>query len=753
MAAESKEIKQLTEAIKILTKKLEQGSETTSVSNVERTRKLEKSFEKYIEQALIEADVEGAFKALKTGIVSNLEKIGDQAQENLEKATKEIIAKQASYKKSIEAIDEEIANNLKNLSNEDIKYLKEERAKLVSSFDNQKIQIEKLTEKFQEEYSKTFYNLQENLSTNLKESIKEYGEKTFKTTLASSGDVNVALKNYRKALVAQYNDIKEDKKFREELGITDENLDEVKREIYDSYLAQLANQAKNLSLDEKTRAMLEDKLKKEKILLGQSTYEQTYGGSPLGKLAGRLADFTSKRYKQQTSTSSEFTKTPNELLGAFFKGKEEEFLPTKPGKSVKTRGKGRTLSAQGGSSVAAVNPGTTPAVDVSTEQQSSPVNESPVAEKIGEVQQTLEQATENVPLKTIITGFDTNAEKQLSETFSEAVQDSIKDALSGVKPGAIQPEKPKKKSKQEGGSGGGGIGLGDILGLKGLGKGAIGLAKGAYGFATGGLGLGGLLGTNVGAIGSLGAGAMLTSGLLAAGTAYGGYKAGEALEENFGLGTSLLQNTPTGMLASKLYAGKTIDQIEKEEESNEKLNEKLQKASEIKDPIDKKLAYFNAQKESLESEVKTKSGEEQAEAKKRLESVNRVIVKLEKQKQSAAAIKQSATEQPAITTTSTPQPGPNGVSVETIEKNNTFLPSVPPAPQQNEQVDVKPELDTNNKLTSNTNELLGRLITVVEGKNTGPSTVTPLVVPAATSAQQDIQTQSPAYQFRAQNRI
>jgi len=789
MADSTKDIKQLTEVIKTLIKKLdEQGKETTSVSSVERNKRLEKMFEEYIEKAIQGTNIKGAFDALKTGIEKRLSDVQKQAEESYLESTKELSKQKEELANSYNELSKKISQEKDPAVQKELEKKKEE---LFESILQKNKQLVKKYENFEKNLSDTIFKLEDELTDSLKETFKDTGFKAFKKSFSEEGDVNLALSDFKKALQEQYKSLQENTKFREEIGLTEEKLDEVKQEIYQSYLNQLANQSKNLALDEKTRIVLEEKLKKEKILLGQSTYEQTYGRSPLGKLAGRMADLTTRRFKSQTEDSNIMTKGINSILGSFFKGKETdtEFLNVGDGKSVKTR-KSRISSRQQleqKRTGQVVTPAQQTALPIQPEpvlpelaapanapapaaSPASAVNETPAAEKLGELQQTLEQATENVPLKTIITSLESNAEKQFRELMIEAFKEALKEGLNTTSSGTPPPDKPKKKSKEEKEEDSG-FGLSDLLSLKGLGKGAAkfgkgaaGLARGAYGLATGGLGIGGLLGSNVGAIasGGLGAGALLTSGALAAGTMYAGYQAGSALEENFGWGTKGLQYTTSGMLASKLYAGKTIDQIENEEKSNDELNQKLQKASEIKDPIDKKLAYFQAQKESLENEVKVKSGDEQQDAKKRLESVNKVLVKLENQKKGISVIKSKETStqnsesvvnnqsEKKLESTSVNN---QSTTVNKLEKSIPVLPNVNVESNGATQTDVKPELDTNNKLTSNTNELLGELISVVKGKNGGPGVVAPLVVPAGSNNQPDIQTQSPAYQFRAQNRF
>jgi len=897
----SKDLKNLTEAIKTLINKIDdQGRESTSVASVERQRKYDKLFESYIERSLKEADLKGAFGALKTGIEKQLINVSEQAEEYLLESTKELAKKKEELAKNYENVskqlDEEKDPGIK-------KQLEKKKAELLANLEKRNKQIAKKYEDYEKNLSDSLFNLQDELAENIKETAKDIGVKKFKSTLASKEDVDSALTDYKAELQKQYKTLQEDTKLRESLGITDEKLDEVKQELTESYLAQLSNQTKNLALDDKTRKVLEDRLKKEKILLGQSTYEQTYGDNPIGKLTGRLADFTTKRFKQQTEKSSEFTKITNAFLGAFFKGKDAKppFLNVGSGPSVTSRskegiltpeqfaqkqkeqlsklqeenkvepekeklpekveppeaekaGKGVdqviiqdpklvVLNTKGktGKKEVKVTPDQSQMIDVSTEpevkqlplpetkllpgpvtpepvinvtpevekeepvidvtpvvEKEEPVidvtpepivNESPEIEKIGEMQQTLEQATENVPLKTIITSFEPEANKQLRENLMEAFNEALKtafDTLGKEKPKPEKTEKTEKPSKEEESGG-------FFSNLFGFGKGAASIGKGAANIGKGAAGTGALSS----------AGAFLTNPVtLAVGTAVGSAAIGYGLEQKFGTGTSILKNDPTAAVATKLYAGKTIREMEEEEKRNEELNDKIQSAKDLPKE-DKKLAYFQAQKESLEIEVKAKTGEEREEAKKRLESVNKTIKKLEDKKKEAAKAEDtniekvtaetnvSEQDQPAVMqesapVTTEPEQAPTNQEISPLpdQEQKTVMaeetPSstlvnnqsnvinklektsgvIPTLPSVEGETDLKPEMDTNNKLTANTNqllnnnnELLGKLINVVAGKNTGGNAVVPVVIPSSPPQQPDVQSQSPAWQYRSQNRL
>lgn len=349
MADDTREIKQLTEAIKLLTKKLDQKStETTYVSSVEKERKLERIFQDYVERSLKESGIENAFKGLKEGIEKKLKDASDKAEKALFETKKSLESEKAKLNASLLEVQEKLNDKATEvLFPGDFEALKKKKEALLAGIAEKDKQMQREYEKYQDEFTKSLYKLQDELAKNLKESFKELGEKTFKNVLGTSEDVDKSIKSYKDILTNQYNKIIDESELRGKI-LTDDKLNEVKKEIYDSYLSQLESQTKNITLDEKTRAVLEDKLKKEKILLGRSTYEQTYGNTPIGKLAGKLADFTTKRFKKEDKTTSEFTKTTNALLGVFFKGqgKGGEFLTKEPDATTVSRDKKSIISTK-----------------------------------------------------------------------------------------------------------------------------------------------------------------------------------------------------------------------------------------------------------------------------------------------------------------------------------------------------------------------------------------------------------------------
>jgi hypothetical protein len=480
----------------------------------------------------------------------------------------------------------------------------------------------------------------------------------------------------------------------------------------------------------------------------------------------------------------------NAGLGALFKGKDakEPFLEADKN-DLSTKPSITQKDIEGGEGSTYINPysesenketvETAQADKVAAENANASVNPSAQVEALEAIQQSFEEAKENVPFKVVISDLDPKAQKGMTAAFNEAFKESlgpiVKDALAlaiqGGQKGMVKAlGKPEKKEKE----GGSIIDVEDIIDLipkgkkgffkktaqrgriaakkaaRGIGKAARGLSR----VATGGVGIGGLLGTNVGAIGSLGAGAVATSGLLAAGTVYGGYKAGEALEENFGLGTKAIE---------AVGVNKETNQLEKTQED---LNSKLQDVSKIKDPNERRIAYFEAQLDTLEKQKTIQSGDEKAQTEHMITVVKGKLEKLKTlpkvepaptaKPASTPEIGAAANVAPAIVaavTAATPEIGAAanvapaataspiaGASMPTITANI-------PQPK-----DVSPELNTNNKLTEQTNQILGDLVKVMAGKDYNPTSITPIMVSQAAPSQLTGQTQSPAYQFRSQNR-
>ena len=557
-------------------------------------------------------------------------------------------------------------------------------------------------------------------------------------------------------------------------------MEEIKEDLYDSYFKELEAQSNKADIDEKTRKVLTDKLKREQILAGRSTYEQTYGKtSSIGQLAGRLADFTTSRYKKQNQNTSALGKAFNAGLGALFKGKDakEPFLEadknelsTKPTITQKDieGGEGSTYIRPYSESENKETVESAEAEKVAAENVNSSVNPSAQVEALEAIQQSFEEAKENVPFKVVISDLDPKAQKGMTSAFNEAFKESlgpiVKDALAlaiqGGQKGMVKAlGKPEKKEKEDDSI----IDVEDIIDLipkgkkgffkktaqrgriaakkaaRGLGKARGAITRGASRVPLGGSLTGGLtLGTNLGAIGSMGAGAIATTGLLAAGTAYAGYKGGEALEENFGLGTKAIE---------AVGVNKETNQLEKTQED---LNSKLQEVSKIKDPNERRVAYFEAQLDTLEKQKTIQSGDEKAQTERMITVVKGKLEKLKNPPKvepvpvSIPEIGAAATPAigvtPNVATAATASPMA-GASMPTITANI-------PQPK-----DVSPELNTNNKLTEQTNQILGDLVKVMAGKDYNPTSITPIMVSQAAPSQSTGQTQSPAYQFRSQNRI
>lgn len=898
MAAESKEIKQLTEAIKLLTKKLEQsGGETSYVSNVERERKLERIFEDYVEQSLKESGIEKAFKGLREGIEKRLKDVAEKAEKALFDTKRNLETQKSRLNESLAEVQEKLNDKaIEILTPKEFEELKKKKEELLAGIAEKDKQILKNYENYQQEFSQTLYNLQDQLAKNLKESFKELGEKTFKKALTSSENIDKSIKSYKEVLTKQYNKIIDESELRGKI-LTDDKLNEVKKEIYDSYLNQLESQTKNITLDEKTRAVLEEKLKKEKILLGRSTYEQTYGNTPIGKLVGKLTDFTANRFKKEDKTTSEFTKTTNALLGAFFRGqgKGGEFLTKEPEATTVSRDKKGIISPKEYEKGQRVVPETgiktpepeqnkpdveskenektkkgteknyddilrryesiisfiinqklnrrknkekEPDINVTPEKEktkntgsiidveeidpnkpktelnkntvSPDVNSTPLEDKMGEVQETLEKATENVPLKTIISSLDPIAEKQLKTTFTEAFAEAFKAAFSSVKSSApnIEMQDAKNKDKKEEK----GFSLLDTIstaydtfkafkGFKKVGKFGSKVAGGAARLGSKALSAAGkalpAAGRLIKKAGPAAAKAAKLGGkalkfvpgigyVIAAASIGSDFKEGFTdAEKTLGLkegekattmdkfssgAAGALSGLTFGAVSKETLVGNT-EELRNKEQSAEEDRKKIESLRSIKDPIENRLAFQRAQKESIERDMKGKKGEELEAAKTRLEKVNQTIEKLEKQKESGITFEKGKkisydeqgkpiveqTKQPETNVEATQQttatPDNKSASVEKLEKSTTFLPNVT-TPTAEKSKDIKPELDMNNKLTSNSNELLYNIYSVLKDKNMGTNNVTPLVVPVGQSSEvAAAQTQSPAYDYRAKNRL
>ena len=734
----------------------------------------------FIEKAQSSANFEKVFESFSKEFSTNIsESIKETVKDVNEKTFKQL-------KEGIESKKQEIEKRKKDLQksgslglefqkdlNKKIKQSEKELRELIQNYDKTaRINNENLIQQIRESQTK--------LTEELTGGLQEFSKSTFKKYVKETNNVDEALVKYKNALKEQYTSLEQNAETRKKLGLTDKKMEEIKEDLYDSYFKELEAQSNKADIDEKTRKVLTDKLKREQILAGRSTYEQTYGKtSSIGQLAGRLADFTTSRYKKQNQNTSALGKAFNAGLGALFKGKDakEPFLEadknelsTKPTITQKDieGGEGSTYIRPYSESENKETVESAEAEKVAAENVNSSVNPSAQVEALEAIQQSFEEAKENVPFKVVISDLDPKAQKGMTSAFNEAFKESlgpiVKDALAlaiqGGQKGMVKAlGKPEKKEKEDDSI----IDVEDIIDLipkgkkgffkktaqrgriaakkaaRGLGKARGAITRGASRVPLGGSLTGGLtLGTNLGAIGSMGAGAIATTGLLAAGTAYAGYKGGEALEENFGLGTKAIE---------AVGVNKETNQLEKTQED---LNSKLQDVSKIKDPNERRVAYFEAQLDTLEKQKTIQSGDEKAQTERMITVVKGKLEKLKNPPKvepvpvSIPEIGAAATPAigvtPNVATAATASPMA-GASMPTITANI-------PQPK-----DVSPELNTNNKLTEQTNQILGDLVKVMAGKDYNPTSITPIMVSQAAPSQSTGQTQSPAYQFRSQNRI
>jgi hypothetical protein len=279
-------------------------------------RVLDVNTREYVKKAQASVDISGELKQLITKAGNSLDEILQAEKERSEtiliNLQKEILKKQEALKDT-------------NISDE-------KRAKILNDIDRQSKNLEKQFKAAEESLAETQKNTQENILSGIKSGFKTLGESKFTGELSQGKSVDDALQTYKDTLYEQIDLLEKDKAERERLGIADEDILKIKEDLRTSYLAELESQSKSLSLDEETRKNISKKLKREKINLGQATYEETYGRTDLGKLVGRLSDITKKRQQQETKGSSEFTKYTNVLLGAFFGGSktQQDFLKTAP---------------------------------------------------------------------------------------------------------------------------------------------------------------------------------------------------------------------------------------------------------------------------------------------------------------------------------------------------------------------------------------------------------------------------------------
>jgi len=374
----------------------------------------------------------------------------------------------------------------------------------------------------------------------------------------------------------------------------------------------------------------------------------------------------------------------------------------------------------------------------------------------------------------------------------------------------------------------------------------VGQAAGATtSYLTGGLGVTGLATTNVGAIGSLGAGAVAGATLAGAGAAAGGAYLGYKLEEEFGLGTKALESVGVNATTNERTA------------INEETNEKLAQVQNIDNPLDKKIAFFTVQLEDLLKQQPLLKGEEKKQNEGMVGKIKARLEKLQAQKEEGSKTPPVNKEAEKVIEKSKEvleKPSPENVEKDKeleadldfrkVVKNEPYVAAVVSRAKRNninairevnqisfeyqsvagqgidahnmsyEEVKeaskrinagedvselvapekaeaykkhreefkargkddfsgedvyprkttkaeskgseekLKPELDTNNKLTATTNDKLDILIETLKNKEMG-SAVLPVVNPQSNAAAPSSgtgQTQSPAYTFRSQNR-
>ena len=548
MAVKDSNTQAIIDAITHLVKEMQHSNQTVE----KEIKNLSVNTKSFIEKAQSSANFAKAFEDFSKEFSTNIsESINDSVKDINEKTFKQLKEGIDSKKQEIEKRKSDLLNTQKlgpeiqERVEKGLKQSKKELKELIENYDKTvNANNQKLIQQIRES--------QANLTEELVGGLQEVGKTTFKNYVKETKNVDEALIKYKNALKEQYTSLEKNAETRKNLGITDKKMEEIKEDLYDSYFKELETQSNRADIDEKTRKVLTDKLKREQILAGRSSYEQTYGKtSSIGQLAGRLADFTTSRYKKQDQNTSALGKSFNAGLGALFKGKgaKEPFLEadkndlsTKPSitQAEIEGGEGRTYieryNEPGKEVVTPDNKKETvqmPEADkASADVANTSVNPSAQVEALEAIEQSFEEAKENVPFNVVISDLDPKAQKGMTAAFNEAFKETlgpiVKDALAlaiqGGQKGMVKAlGKPEKKEKE----GDSIIDVEDIIDLIPKGKkgffkktaqrgriaakkAARGLGRAAQGIsrvATGGVGIGGLLGTNVGAIGSLGAGA------------------------------------------------------------------------------------------------------------------------------------------------------------------------------------------------------------------------------------------------------
>jgi len=524
-------------------------------------------------------------------------------------------------------------------------------------------------------------------------------------------------------------------------------------------------------------------------LAGRSTYEQTYGKtSSIGQLAGRLADFTTSRYKKQNQNTSALGKAFNAGLGALFKGKDakEPFLEadknelsTKPTITQKDieGGEGSTYIKPYSESENKETVETAEADKVAAENANSSVNPSAQVEALEAIQQSFEEAKENVPFKVVISDLDPKAQKGMTAAFNEAFKESlgpiVKDALAlaiqGGQKGMVKALGKPGKEKDDDSI----IDVDDLTDL--IPKGKKGFFKkaaqksrilGKKGLKYAGKGLK-YAGKGLKVAGKVAAPLAIASSV------YDGYEGYNKAEESLGIkgreaeddekiyagAVSAISGATFGLVDKKTIMSPEIKQSIENENLLTENNKKLQDVSKIKDPNERRVAYFETQLDTLEKQKTIQSGDEKAQTERMITVVKGKLEKLKTSPKvepapaptpeisaaasgTPAAISAATAATPAIGVTPPATASPiAGASMPTITANI-------PQPK-----DVSPELNTNNKLTEQTNQILGDLVKVMAGKDYNPTSITPIMVSQAAPSQSTGQTQSPAYGFRSEHRV
>ena len=766
MAGKSSDNQALVDAIKQAIKEGLKDSSQTNRDVEKEIKSLNKNLEKYIERIKASGDIKASFEELSKEISSTIAKTAEENAkkilEDRDQYNKNLLEKEKDLNKKIEALREEREKGGDVFTEEREKELKGYIEKSEKSLKAFKDNFAERQKKQEEAFEKQLEDTKKQLLTDVATGFKSLGESTFKKNIRDNKDVDKALGNYKEALKQQYSLLLKNNKLKKDLNVSEDDLQEIKEELYDSYFKEIEKQKESDRLDDNLKKLLNDRLKREKILAGRATYEQTYGGgSSISKLAGKLADFTTKRFKQQNENTSEGGKIFNAGLAALFKGKDanKPFLEEPEAGDIYKPNNPQKRVGGGPGNNNAVEPSTSVEVEkinsdeIAAEEANESVNPDEQLEVLQAMYQVLENATENVPLKVDISDISTAAKKDFKEAFISAIQELMGSMPKSNAPKALgwSGEMPKQAKKEE--ESGPIIDVDDLnklgffkragrfLGKAGRGigsaaRGASGLARGSLANVAGRIPLvGGALNTS---LGSMGGGALLGTAALAAGTFYAGKKAGNYLEDEFSLGTKGLEAVGVNKETNKL------------EETQEELNKNLQEVSKIKDPREKRIAYFETQLETLEKQKTIQSGDEKAQTEHMITVVKGKLEKLKNQPEAKPA--------PATTTATTPEisaavnTGAAAISAATAVPV-VGAPSVPTVPTNIPQSkDVTPELNTNNKLTEQTNQILGELVKVMAGKDYNPSTIAPIMVAQAAPSTSSGQTQSPAYQFRSQNR-